>query len=281
MAQAHVSGERTMNLQEVLHTECIISGASIRDKQEAFRTIARVAIKCPSCAQVTENEIIEGLKAREALGSTGFGNGIAIPHCRLGKVTDFTVGVITIPDGVPFDSLDNEDARLIVFIIGPDRESNEHIRILSLVSRILRIPGMVDETVAQDDPSAVRESFLRYSRDEVTKGEGRARQICHVFIQNQDVFDDILQVFSGIETANVTVIEAKNSREYLTSMPLFAGFWTDSHLGINRIIVALIDKSLVNETLRSIESITGRLDDRTDVLVTVQDVFYTAGSLEP
>ena len=270
-----------MNLLELLHEECVVSGALIPDKDAALRAIAQVAKNSPACSDVTEDEIYEGLKVREDLGSTGFGSGIAIPHCRLGKVTDFIVGVITIPDGVPFDSLDNDDARLLVFIIGPDRESNEHIRILSLISRILRIPGMIDEAVAQGNPSAVRESFLRNSRDEVAKGERRDRQICHVFVQDQDIFDDVLQVFSGIESANVTVIEAKNTREYLTSMPLFAGFWTDAYHGFNRIIVALIDKSMVNETLRSVESITGRLDDRTDIFVTVQDVFYAAGSLEP
>ncbi len=280
MAQAIVPGENTMNLQELLHTECIITGASFAGKEEVLQAVAGAAVNCPACQNVSKEDVVKGLKAREEMGSTGFGNGVAIPHCRLGNVTDFIVGVITVPGGVPFDSLDEKDVRLVVFIIGPDRESNEHIRILSLVSRILRIPGMVDETVKQTEPAAVMESFLRYSRDEVAKGERRARQICHVFIQDQDMFDDILQVFSAFETANVAVIEAKNTREYLTSMPLFAGFWSDDYLGINRIIIALIDKSLVNETLRSIESITGRLDDRTDILVTVQDVFYAAGSLE-
>ena len=67
---------------------------------------------------------------------------------------------------------------------------------------------------------------------------------------------------------------------FLYRMTLFVGFWTDSHLGFNRIIAAVIDKSLTNETLRAIESIAGNLEQRNDIMVIVQDIFYTAGSLE-
>ena len=96
----------------------------------------------------------------------------------------------------------------------------------------------------------------------------------------EELFKDILQVFAAMETSSIAIIEAKNIREYLARIPLFAGFWSDSHLGVNRIIAAIIDKSLTNETLRAIENITGSLDKRTDVMVTVQDIFYTSGSLK-
>ena len=84
-----------------------------------------------------------------------------------------------------------------------------------------------------------------------------------------------------METNSIAVIEANNTREYLATMPLFTGLWSDSHMGVNRIIAAVIDKSMTNETLRAIESITGNIENRTDIMVIVQDVFYTAGSLEP
>jgi mannitol/fructose-specific phosphotransferase system IIA component (Ntr-type) len=270
-----------MNLFDILRLECIAAGVELKDKSDALNEVVRVAKKSSVFTGVSEEELLMGIEEREKTGTTGFGKGIAIPHCRLTDITEFVVGVITVPQGVDFDALDGEKVHLIIFIIGPDYESNEHIRILSIVSRILHIPGVVDEILAEKTPESIHESLLRYSLDQVDTKDRKEKQLCHVFVQDAELFEDILQVFAAMETCSVTVIEGKNTREYLLSMPLFAGFWGDSHLGFNRIITAVIDKSLINETLRSIESITGQLDQRTDILVIVQNLFYAAGSLEP
>jgi len=269
-----------MNVFEIFRLECISVGVELKEKADALNTIARIAKKCKNFDNVSEEQIAQALEEREKIGSTGFGKGIAIPHCRLKDVSEFGVGIITLKEGVDFDALDGEKVFLIVFIVGPDLETNEHIRILSIISRALRIPGMVDEILAQNDPESVYESFSRYLRDYVKTREGKEKQLCHVFVQDEELFKDVLQVFASMETGSVSVIEAKNTREYLARMPLFAGFWSDSHLGFSRIISAVIDKSLINETIRAIESITGSLENRTDIMVTVQNIFYAAGSLE-
>ena len=270
-----------MTLLGVLRLECIAAGMELKDKPDALRKVARIAKKNKAFDSVSEEQITRALEEREKMGSTGFGKGIAIPHCRLKEISEFVVGVITSPDGVDFEALDGEKVHVIVFIIGPDRESNEHIRLLSVISRTLRIPGMLDEVLAQNNPQSIYESVLRYSRDQVKTKDRKEKQLCHVFVQDEDIFKDILQIFTSMETNSIAVIEANNTREYLATMPLFAGFWSDSHLGVNRIIAAVIDKSMTNETLRAIESITGNIENRTDIMVIVQDVFYTAGSLEP
>ena len=269
-----------MNLFDILNLECIEVSAKLKEKPDTLREIACLVKKCPVFDNVSEEDIVLGLEEREKLGTTGFGKGIAIPHCRLKDVSEFVVGIITVPDGVEFEALDGEKVNLIVFIVGPDRVTNEHIRILSIISRTLNIPGAIDEIMVQKNPESIHESFLRYSRDQVETGDRKEKQVFHVFIQDEDLFKDILQVFAAVETSSIAIIEGKNTREYLFSMPLFAGFWTDSYLGFNRIIATVIDKSLTNETLRAIESLTGNLDQRNDIMVIVQDIFYTAGSLE-
>jgi len=270
-----------MDIFKLLRLECIEVDAGFADKQNALKAVARVAKRCRVLDTVSEEQVLSGLTEREELGSTGFGKGIAIPHCRIKDIQDFVVGILTVPDGVDFKGLDDKPVRLIVFIIGPDRETTDHIRILSALSRTLNIPGIIEEIVSQPSPESIYESFLRSSRDYLAPGKRREKQLVHVFIQDDELFKDILNVFSAVETSSVAIIEGKNTREYLFGMPLFAGLWTDSHLGFNRIISALIDKKLTNETLRAVENITGSLDRRTDILVVVQDVFYTAGSLEP
>ena len=168
----------------------------------------------------------------------------------------------------------------MVFIIGPDEETNEHIRVLSLISRILHIPGIVEELLAQHSPDALAESFLRHSREHVPVKEKGAYRLCQIFVQDEDLFHEVLEVLASVQTASLAIVEGKNTREFLVAIPLFAGFWSDTHLGFNKIILMVIDASLTNETLRAIESVTGDLTKRSDILVLVQDLFYAAGSLE-
>ena len=269
-----------MDIVKFLQTESISVKAEVSDKTYVLHEIAHLAKGNPVLSEVEENRIIEGLQKREELGTTGFGNGIAIPHCRLEGIDDFVMGIITVPGGMDFDAMDSEPVHIIVFVIAPEEASNQYIRLLSVISQTLSIPGAVDEIVSQHTPETVRESFLRHTREPIeTKGKEKKR-LFQVVVQDEDIFQQILQVFEAMESSSVIIIEAKNTREYLARMPIFSSFWSDAHLGNSRIIIAVVANPLTNETLRSIERITGNLDKREDIMVMVQDILYASGSLQ-
>ena len=270
-----------MRLDEALREECINVGVVLKDKRNALVEVARCAKNSPILRDVDEDVIVRGLEEREGLGSTGFGNGIAIPHCRLKEADDFVVGILTVPDGVEFDTLDNKKARLIVFIVAPDEASNEHIHLLSAISQALHGKGAVREILAGKTGEAVRESFLRFSRGELDTEGHRGKHLMHVFVQDETVFHDIIQVFAGMDTVSVMVVTSENLRTYFSKVPLFQGLWSHDPGGFSHIIVAVTGKNMTNETVRRIETITGDLDDRNDVMITVQELFYSAGSLTP
>jgi len=269
-----------MKLVNVFREECVVAGAKFTDKSQALCEIANIAGKCPILKDVTVGQILAALEEREKLGSTGFGKGIAIPHCRLDSISDFVVGMITVPDGVDFEALDGRKVNLIVFIIAPKAEPNKHIKLLSAISQTLLIPGSVNELLAENSPQALRESFLRYTRDEIDIKKQVKRNIFHIFVQNEHIFRDILTALTGIETASQVVFDAENTSAYLAKVPLFAGIWRDEPALFSKIIVAVVDKRLANETLRRIEGVTGDLNGNVGTMVIVQDIFYSAGSLE-
>lgn len=268
-----------MKLIDVVREQCVATGAGFADKAEALREFVRLAKKSPLLDDVDEQEILDGLEERESLGSTGFGRGIAIPHCRLESLEDFVVGLVSIPEGVEFDALDGEKVTFVAFIIAPEDAANSHIRLLSAVSQTLNIPGAIEEMMAQRDPVALRESFLRLTRDEVEDRERKPMSLFHVVVQDEDRFRDILQVLTASESSSIVVLETENAGVYLARMPLFAGFWHDKKRDFNRLIVALVEKRLANETVRRIEGVTGDLDDASGVMVTIQDLAYAAGSV--
>lgn len=268
-----------MKLADVLHKECVAVNAKLSDKAEALRQVAGLAKKSSILDSLSEQEILLGLEARESLGSTGVGKGVAIPHCRLKSAKGFVVGIVTVPSGVDFDALDGEKVRLIVFIIAPEVESNKHLRLLSVISQRLLAPKAMERILEEQTPEGVCENFLRGPDEEISDRHPAAKNLIHVFIQSEDMFRDILQILTGIETSSLVVVGAENAGVYLSKLPLFASFWSDEPSNFGRIIIAVVDKKLTNETLRRIESVAGDLGKGTGVMATVQEVNYVAGSL--
>jgi len=270
-----------MRLHDVLREECIGAGLEFSDKAAALRAVAEYAKQSPVLANVDERAILEGLEQREAIGSTGFGNGIAIPHCRLKDVEGFVVGVLTAPGGVAFDSLDEKPAKLIVFIVAPADDSNAHLRLLSAISQALHGKNAVKEILKANSAEVIRESSLRHAVGELDM-EGRTgkRLVC-VFVQSEKSFHEILEVFARMEESSAVVLKSENLRAHYAKIPLFEGLWIHEPGGFSHVIIAVVAKGLTNEMVRQIETRTGDLDKQSGVMIAVHDLFYTAGSLDP
>jgi len=269
-----------MKLSDVLRPECVAVGLKVADKDQALREVAHLAKKCSILEPVATETLINGLEDREDMGSTGFGNGIAIPHCRLEGITDFVVGAMTIPSGVDFDAADGKVVRIMAFIVGPKGETTDHLRILSGLSLSLSTPGVRERIVAAQTPREMLECLIPgASHDIDLKRRADMRLFC-VIVQDKPLFERILGALESLASASITVIDGNNAGEYLAKVPIFAGLFGNGYAGFNRLIMAVVGKEMTNEAIRRIESVAGQLDHCKNVLVIVQDVFYAAGTLE-
>jgi len=269
-----------MKLTNLLRKDCIVANADVQDKNDVLCQIARTAKQSGVLADVSESEILQGLKEREKLGSTGFGNGIAIPHCRLKSVSKFVVGIITVPAGVDFEAVDKEPVKLLVFIIAPDCESNAHVKLLSAISRALLGKGRVDEIVSQQNPEKISQVFLAKSTEDIETNGKQDKKILHVIIQDEDIYHQIVQALATTVTSSLVVVDAENARSYMARIPLFAGLWGNNTSRFSKVVVAIIESGLVNEAIRSVETVTGELNKNPGTMLIVQDIALTAGSLE-
>jgi len=268
-----------MKLINVLRNECIQAAAECVSKDRVLSSIATLAKQSPLLTNCTEADLLAALTAREELSSTGFGGGIAIPHCRIEGVDEFVVGVLSVPAGVEFSAMDEQPVKLFVFIVAPANSSNEHIKILSAISQVLTVPANVTEMLAAPTAEVLAENFLRHVRDEADPKQHDTKNLFRIQIQDEDLFHEVLQVFEGFQTSTVMISESEPAANYLQKMPLFAGFWNDNASDFCKVILATVDKQDTNETIRRIEQQTGSLDDRNDILLTVQELFYCAGNL--
>lgn len=268
-----------MNLIDVLKSECIEAQAQFDSRDAVLTTMAKLAKKSPVLDNMKEEEIRDALIERENLSTTGFGNGIAIPHCRMDGVEDFVAGIVSIPDGVDFAAMDDEPVKLMVFIVAPSTSSNVHIKILSAISQVLNVPEYVEEMLKAPTAELLLEGFLRHVREEADPKKHDNKNLFRVQIQNEDLFHDVLKIFTGFNSTTVMVSEAEPAANYIQKMPLFAGFWSDKPSEFCKVILATVEKKDTNETIRRIEHKIGSLSERSDILLTVQELFYCAGAL--
>ena len=118
-----------MQLEEILSPErchCRIEGVS---KKRILTKISEIASENIDSLEV--GEVFDALMAREQLGTTGLGNGIAIPHCRLAPCENIIGVLITLDEPVNFDSLDGKPVDIMFVLLVPREENDEHVRTLA------------------------------------------------------------------------------------------------------------------------------------------------------
>ncbi len=268
-----------MKLTELLRSECVRVGSTVDDKAMALCEIAALAKECRVLKKVSEEAILESLQERETLGTTAFGHGIAIPHCRMKGVKDFVVGLLTVPDGVEFESEDTRKVHLLVFIISPKNSDNTHVRLLSTISQALQDASVVREMIEAPDSDTLRSLFLEATKAGVSEQVPLRRNLVHVFVQDEIVFREILETLSSLENTSLNVFEGQSCNSYLAATKSQGNLSKGSDT-VSKCIIAIIDRSLSNEVIRRVEAITGSLQECAGVMVTIQELAYSGGSLE-
>ncbi|GGY23783.1 hypothetical protein GCM10010384_33750 [Streptomyces djakartensis] len=137
-----------------LTRQTVKAGLRAGDKESAIREMSELLARTGRVADV--DELVACALRREAQGTTGLGEEIAIPHAKTDAVTEPVVGFARSADGVEWDSLDGTKARLVFMIAVPEAAAgDEHLRILSLLSRKLMDAGFRERLLAAPDESAL------------------------------------------------------------------------------------------------------------------------------
>tara|TARA_R110002049_G_scaffold55813_8_gene154445 strand:+ start:5693 stop:6151 length:459 start_codon:yes stop_codon:yes gene_type:complete len=113
-------------------TVCCAPGIS---KKRLFETIATIV--CDDQSALPYDQVLDHLISREKLGSTGLGQGIAIPHCRVGDCTEPLGALLTLEEPIPFDAPDDLPVDLLFVLLVPEEAQQQHLDILATVAGLL------------------------------------------------------------------------------------------------------------------------------------------------
>ena len=154
-----------MRLSEILVEKAIILDIEDIDKWELVEKLTDALLTSGQITEDMRDLIYQGLVEREKSMSTGMENGIAIPHCCIGAVSETVVSLGISRKGVDFDSIDGKPAHLIILLVTPKNKTKMHIKTLAEIAKLLNHESSRKRLVEAGSPAEV----LRIIQEEEKK----------------------------------------------------------------------------------------------------------------
>ncbi len=123
--------------ETLFSTESVVIDLNVGTQKQLFQEMATRIIEARGL-DVASRDIIAAAMERERLGSTGVGNGVALPHARIEGIDHVMAGFARLSDPMDFDSIDGRPVDLVAFLLAPADAAGAHLRALARISRQLR-----------------------------------------------------------------------------------------------------------------------------------------------
>ncbi|MBL8670709.1 MAG: PTS IIA-like nitrogen regulatory protein PtsN [Alphaproteobacteria bacterium] len=141
-----------MTLTDLLHPDAVIANLRVSSKKQALQEIAKRAAGQTGQA---ERSIFEVLLERERLGSTGVGNGIAIPHGKLPGIQRICGLFARLHHPIDFEAIDEQPVDLLFLLLAPEGAGADHLKALARISRTLRDATLCEKLRGSDTPASL------------------------------------------------------------------------------------------------------------------------------
>ena len=141
-----------MEINELISAESVIPNLRASSKKQALQDLAR---RAADITGLHERAIFDVLMERERLGTTGVGNGIAIPHGKMANLDRLYGLFARLENSVDFHSIDEQPVDLIFLLLAPESAGADHLKALARVSRLLRDGSVCDKLRGTNDAEAL------------------------------------------------------------------------------------------------------------------------------
>ena len=150
----------SMNLiSTILPLENVILDTDSASKKRVFE---RVGILFENTRQIASSQVFDSLFARERLGSTGLGQGVAIPHGRIKNLRDAVAAFVKTEVAIPFDAPDGQAVNLIFVLLVPERATDLHLQLLGELAQIFSDKTFREQLQASNDPIVIHQLITNW-----------------------------------------------------------------------------------------------------------------------
>ena len=148
-----------MKVGDILRPDCVLADISGETKRDILTALSRPIAKAYG---VSLDELVEILLSREGVGSTGIGEGIAIPHGKVRGLKSIAASVARSGTGLPFDALDAKPCRIFFLLAAPSDSAAGHLKALARVSTLLKSPAIREGLLAAGSAHEIYTLLIRH-----------------------------------------------------------------------------------------------------------------------
>ena len=142
-----------MEISEILSPDRVLCDITVNSKKAALEKLADLIAS--ATPEVAQTEVFESLIARERLGSTGLGHGIALPHGRRKGGEQTIAAFLRLQSGIQYDAIDQKPVDLLFALLVPEASTEEHLKVLARLATMFSDDKLVDAIRTAGTPEAV------------------------------------------------------------------------------------------------------------------------------
>ena len=143
-----------MNISDIISPDRVICDADVSSKKRVLEQLSDM-LASNSAETLVSQDVVDSLIARERLGSTGIGYGVAIPHGRI-KNTDHAIAAfVQLHEGIDYDAADDQAVDLLFALLVPEESTSEHLQLLAQLAEMFSDEAFRDKLRATKDREAI------------------------------------------------------------------------------------------------------------------------------
>ena len=143
-------------ISKILPLENVLLDAESTSKKRVFE---RVGLLFENSQKLARSQVLDSLFAREKLGSTGLGQGVAIPHGRIKNLREAVAAFVKTENLIPFDAPDGLPVNLIFVLLVPERATDLHLQLLGELAQMFSNDPFRERLLASSDPAVIHQMF--------------------------------------------------------------------------------------------------------------------------
>ena len=147
------------HLANILPRTNVLLDVDASDKPRLFE---HIAIFLETQGELSREDVLESLMAREVVGSTGLGRGVAVPHGRVKGLKSPTAAFVRMREPLPFDSPDGEPVKVMIVVLIPDNVTQQHLEILSEIAERFSSEAFRTMLVTESDPAIIHAKIVTW-----------------------------------------------------------------------------------------------------------------------
>lgn len=147
------------NIAKILPPANVLLDLEVSSKKRAFE---QAGLLFENNCSIARSTVSDNLFARERLGSTGLGHGVAVPHGRIKGLKAPIAAFVRLAEPIPFESPDGQPVSLLIFLLMPDNVTQQHLEILSEIAEMLSNESFRESLSTEINAAAVYEKIIAW-----------------------------------------------------------------------------------------------------------------------